>query len=155
MRKLIVSQWMSLDGVIQAPMSPDEDRDGGFRYGGWHADHMKDPASMQRVIRTVTEAGGFLLGRKTWEIFAAYWPTAPTEVAVLADPLNTRPKFVASRSLSAPLAWQNSTLLGTDVAKAVQALKRETGGPLSRSPGGGAGCPGRRSSGSGRAGGRC
>lgn len=130
MRKVIVSQFMSLDGVVQSPMSPDEDADGGFRHGGWHADHMKDPASMDRMIRTITEAGGFLLGRKTYEIFAAYWPTAPRELTVVAEPLNTRPKFVASRSLAAPLAWQNSTLLGGNVAKAVESLKRGTGGPL-------------------------
>lgn len=130
MRKVIVSQWMSLDGVVQSPMSPDEDADGGFHYGGWHANHMKDPASQERMIRTITEAGGFLFGRKTYENFAAYWPAAPKELSVVAEPLNTRPKFVASRSLSAPLAWQNSTLLGADVAEAVDTLKRGTGGPL-------------------------
>ena len=70
-----------------------------------------------------TEAGGFLLGRRTYEIFAAYWPKASAEQQVVAGPLNSKPKYVVSRTLSAPLGWHNSTLLAGDVAQAVAALK--------------------------------
>ena len=74
--------------------------------------------------------GGFLLGRRTYEIFAAYWPKASAEQQVVAEPLNNKPKYVASRALSGPLAWHNSTLLVGDVAAAVTALKQEDGGDL-------------------------
>ena len=76
------------------------------------------------------EAGSFILGRRTYEIFAAYWPNAPKEEQVIAEPLNTKPKYVASRTLSDPLEWQNSTVLQGDVAQAVAALKREDGADL-------------------------
>jgi len=78
----------------------------------------------------VTGAGGYLLGRRTYDVFAAHWPNASQEEQVLARPLNERPKYVASRSLTVPLAWQNSRLLEGDVADAVAALKREDGRPL-------------------------
>ena len=74
--------------------------------------------------------GGFLLGRRTYEIFAAYWPTAPEEEQVIAEPLNTKPKYVASTTLSDPLEWQNSTVLQGDVPAAVAALKQEDGADL-------------------------
>jgi dihydrofolate reductase len=82
------------------------------------------------VIENVTGAGGFLLGRGTYEIFAAYWPNAPEEEQVLADPLNALPKYVASRTLSEPLEWQNATLLRGSLREAVGALKSEEGGNL-------------------------
>ena len=75
-------------------------------------------------------AGGFLLGRRTYEIFAAYWPNAPEEEQVVAEPLNTKPKYVASTTLTNPLDWQNSTVLQGDVEEAVAALKREDGDDL-------------------------
>ena len=130
MRKVIASEWMTLDGVVQAPISREEDEDGGFRHGGWHVPHVEDPAFRRWVEETVGGAGAFVLGRRTYENFAAYWPHAPREEAALADPLNTRPKHVASTRLAGPLAWQNSTLLQGDAAGAVAALKREEGGPL-------------------------
>lgn len=130
MRKVIVSEWMTLDGVAQAPMSPGEDPDNGFRHGGWHVPHAGDAAFQQRVAETVGAAGAYLLGRRTYETFAAFWPNAPRDQAILADPLNHRPKYVASTTLSEPLAWQNSTLVRGDVADAVAALKREDGGDL-------------------------
>lgn len=126
MRKVIVSEWMTLDGVVQGPTRPDEDTDDGFEHGGWHARHLGDELFQAWVVENVTGAGGFLFGRRTYESFAAYWPGAPREEQVLAEPLNTRPKYVASTTLAEPLEWDNSTLLDRDVA----ALKREPGGDL-------------------------
>ena len=129
MRRVIVDEWMSLDGVVQAPGAEDEDTSGGFQHGGWHVPYF-DETSQKWVVENLTEAGGFLLGRRTYEIFAGYWPNASEEEQVLAQPLNTRPKYVASRTLSEPLAWQNSTLLQGDLAEAVVALKDEDGDDL-------------------------
>jgi dihydrofolate reductase len=78
MRKVIVNEFMSLDGVVQAPGDADEDRDGGFEHGGWHLRYFDD-LSQTRVLEGIVEAGGFLLGRRTYEIFAAYWPNAPAD----------------------------------------------------------------------------
>jgi len=129
MRKVIVEEFMSLDGVVQAPGGEDEDTTGGFEHGGWHMRYMDEPAQ-KRALEGIVEAGGFILGRRTYEIFAAYWPNAPKEEHVIAEPLNTKPKYVASRTLSDPLEWQNSTVLQGDVAQAVAALKREDGADL-------------------------
>jgi dihydrofolate reductase len=126
MRKVIADEWLTLDGVIQAPGQPDEDPSGGFQHGGWHVGYFDDLAQRQ-VVDSVVNAGGFLLGRRTYEIFAAHWPNASEEEQVLAEPLNSKPKYVASRTLAEPLAWQNSTVLQGDVADAVAALKREDG----------------------------
>jgi dihydrofolate reductase len=129
MRKVIADEWMTLDGVIQAPGQADEDTTGGFQHGGWHVGYFDDIAQRQ-VVDSVATAGGFLLGRRTYEIFAAHWPTASEEEQVLAEPLNTKPKYVASRTLTEPLAWQNSRVLQGDVAEAVAALKQEDGEDL-------------------------
>ena len=129
MRKVIASEWMTLDGVVQSPTRPDEDPSGGFAHGGWHMP-FADDVFMKWVVESVTRAGGYLLGRRTYEIFAAHWPNASEEEQVLAVPLGTRPKYVASTTLAEPLSWQNSTLLQGDVAKAVAALKQEDGGDL-------------------------
>jgi dihydrofolate reductase len=126
MRKVIANEFMSLDGVVQAPGGADEDTSGGFEHGGWHMRYF-DELSQKWVLESIVEAGGFLLGRRTYEIFAAYWPTAPEEEQVIAQPLNTKPKYVASTTLTEPLEWQNSTVLQGDVAEAVAALKREDG----------------------------
>jgi len=126
MRKVIVNEFLSLDGVAQAPGGADEDPSGGFRHGGWHMGYF-DESSQKWVLESLTEAGAFLLGRRTYEIFAAYWPNAPAEEEVIARPLNNLPKHVASRTLTEPLEWQNSILLEGDVAKAVTTLKREDG----------------------------
>ena len=129
MRKVIVTEWMSLDGVVQAPGAADEDTTGGFAHGGWHLPYFED-LSQQWVVETLTAAGGFLFGRRTYEGFAAHWPTASEEEQVVAQPLNTKPKYVASRTLTEPLGWQHSTVLQGDVAEAVAALKQEDGGDL-------------------------
>jgi dihydrofolate reductase len=104
---------MTLDGVIQAPGQPGEDKSGGFQYGRWHVGYFDDIAQ-GRVVESVVNAGGYLLGRRTYEIFAAHWPNASQEEQVLAE----------------PLAWQNSMVLQDDVAEAVVALKQEDGGDL-------------------------
>ena len=129
MRKLIVSEWMSLDGVVQAPAYPDEDRSGGFKNGGWHRPYL-DETAMKWNLEAITRAGGFVLGRGTYEMFAAHWPKASAEERPLAELLNQKPKYVASRTLATPLAWQNSTLLGADVGEAVAGLKQQKGGDL-------------------------
>jgi dihydrofolate reductase len=128
-RKVIVNEWMSFDGVVQAPGHPDEDREGGFQHGGWHLRYFDD-ISENWVVEAYAEAGGFLLGRRTYENLAAYWPTAPEEEQAVARPLNTLPKYVASTTLAEPLEWQNSTVLRGDVARALVALKQEDGKDL-------------------------
>jgi dihydrofolate reductase len=130
MRKVIVNEFLSLDGVAQAPGGADEDPSGGFAHGGWHMQYMQDEVAQAWVLGSIVDAGGFLLGRRTYEIFAAYWPNASAEEQVIAEPLNTKPKYVASTTLSDPLEWQNSTVLGGDLAAAVSALKQEDGGDL-------------------------
>jgi len=130
MRKVIVNEFLSLDGVAQAPGGAEEDTSGGFAHGGWHMRYMEDELARRWVLESIVEAGAFLLGRRTYEIFAAYWPKAPEEEQVIAEPLNTKPKYVASTTLTEPLAWQNSTVVEGDVAAAVAALKQEGGGDL-------------------------
>lgn len=127
MRKVIVSEWMTLDGVVQSPTSPAEDPSHGFAHGGWHARQFGDPLFQQSMVNTITTAGGFLFGRRTYDALAAYWPNAPEQEAMLAVPLNTRPKYVASRTLTSP-SWQNTEVLHGDVAAAVSELKRQNGG---------------------------
>jgi dihydrofolate reductase len=129
MRKVIADEWMTLDGVIQAPGQADEDTTGGFQHGGWHVGYFDDLAQ-RWVVNSVVKAGGFLLGRRTYEIFAAHWPNASEEEQVLAEPLNTKPKYVAARTLTEPLEWQNSRVLQGDVAEAVATLKQEDGEDL-------------------------
>jgi dihydrofolate reductase len=129
MRKVIANEWITLDGVVQAPSYADEDTTGGFEHGGWHTRYF-DELSMSWVVENVSGAGGYLLGRGTYEMFAAHWPNAPEEQQMLAEPLNTRPKYVASATLAEPLEWQNSTLLRGDIAKGVTALKAEDGRDL-------------------------
>jgi len=124
-RKLVVNEFLSLDGVAQAPGAADEDPTGGFDHGGWHMRYMEDEMAREWVLRGILDAGGYLLGRRTFEIFAGYWPNAPEEEQVIAEPLNTKPKHVASTTLTEPLGWQSSTVLEGDVAEAVAALKRE------------------------------
>ena len=129
MRKVVVNEFMSLDGVVQAPGGKEEDTDGGFEHGGWHLGYFEETAQ-KWVTQNILEAGAFVLGRRTWEIFAGYWPNAPEEERVVGDPLNTKPKFVASKTLTEPLSWENSHLLKGDAAEAVAELKRDEGGDL-------------------------
>ena len=126
MRKVVVNEFLALDGTAQAPGGADEDTSGGFRHGGWHMQYGAESG----VTKLIGEAGGFLLGRRTYELFAGYWPTAPEEVQMIADPMNTKPKHVASTTLTGPLEWQNSSLLSGALPDAVATLKREGGGDL-------------------------
>jgi dihydrofolate reductase len=114
---------------VQAPAYADEDASGGFNHGGWHLRYFDD-VSLKWVVENVSQAGGFLLGRRTYDMFAAHWPKASDEEQALAVPLNTLPKYVASRTLEEPLRWQNSRLLKWDTAAAVAALKSEGGKDL-------------------------
>jgi dihydrofolate reductase len=129
MGKVIVHTWMTLDGVTQAPGAPEEDTTGSFQHGGWHLPYFDD-TSRKWVADSYAAAGGYLFGRRTFESLAGYWPHASEEEQVIAEPLNTRPKYVASTTLTEPLAWQNSTVLKGDVAEAVAALKGQGGGDL-------------------------
>jgi dihydrofolate reductase len=129
MDKVIVHTWMTLDGVAQAPGAPEEDTSGGFQHGGWHLPYFDD-TSRKWVADSYTAAGGFLFGRRTFQSLAGYWPHASEEEQVIAEPLNTRPKYVASTTLTEPLAWQHSTLLQGEVAEAVASLKQQDGGDL-------------------------
>jgi dihydrofolate reductase len=129
MRRVIVQEWMTLDGVVQAPGMKDEDTRGGFEHGGWSLPYFEE-TSMKWVIENLNNAGGFLLGRRTYELFASHWPNASEEEQPMAEPLNSKPKYVATTTLSEPLEWENSTVLDGDVAKAVAALKKEDGDDL-------------------------
>ncbi len=121
MGKLIVTEFVTLDGVAQAPGAPDEDRDDGFAHGGWQAP-LVDPESVGVVFEQARSMNALLLGRRTYEIFANYWPSAPEEIP-FTGLLNGVPKYVASRTLAGPLAWQASTLVTGDVAESITALK--------------------------------
>lgn len=128
MRKVIVSTFVTLDGVMQAPGGSDEDRSGGFEHGGWQMPYFDDVAG-KAISEGMAAAGGFLLGRTTYEIFAAYWPNAP-EGDPIADTMNGLPKYVASTTLQEPLEWRNSTLLKGDVADEVAKLREQPGKDL-------------------------
>jgi dihydrofolate reductase len=129
MPKLTLLEFMSLDGVVQAPSYADEDQSQGFLHGGWNRLYI-EKISMQWIVESLTQAAGFLFGRRTYEMFAAHWPNASDEEQVLAKPLNELPKYVVSRTLSAPLPWKNSELLGNDTVKEVAELKKRIGGNL-------------------------
>ncbi|HEX5510292.1 MAG TPA: dihydrofolate reductase family protein [Actinomycetales bacterium] len=122
MGKLIVTEFVTLDGVAQAPGGPDEDLDGRFPYGGWQAPLMDEGAGAA-IFEQAKDMGALLLGRRTYEVFAGYWPNAPEQMPFTAL-LNRVPKFVASRTLTEPLSWQGSTLLGSDIAAEVGRRKQ-------------------------------
>jgi dihydrofolate reductase len=128
MRKLVVGTFITLDGVMQAPGGPDEDRDDGFRHGGWLVPYFDDKFG-EIMTEWTKRAGAFLLGRKTYEIFAASWPKSTDPADEIATALNTRPKYVASRTL-VKLDWNNSHLVNGDVAGEVKKLKLQEGGEI-------------------------
>jgi dihydrofolate reductase len=125
MRKIIVSEFVTLDGVMQAPGGPDEDRRGGFEYGGWQQLYY-DKLEGSIVINGIEASGGFLLGRRTYEIFAGYWPNQSSE-DTLASMINRIPKYVLSTTLKEPLTWSNSSLIKGDVEEEVTKLKQQDG----------------------------
>ena len=128
MRKLSITTFLTLDGVMQAPGGPDEDRSGGFEHGGWVVPLFTEDVG-QAIDKIFEPADAFLLGRHTYEIFAASWPHATDQGDPVATKLNTLPKYVASTSLR-EVEWQNSRLIEGDVAEAVAKLKGEPGGEI-------------------------
>ena len=127
MRKLVVQTFLTLDGVMQAPGGPGEDDDGGFAYGGWSVNYWDD--RMGQVMGEATSRPfAMVLGRRTYDIMAAYWPTAPEEEG--GKVFNDATKYVASRSRPDLEAWSNSVLIEGDAADGLAALKREDGPEL-------------------------
>ena len=124
MRKLIVSEFITLDGVIQSPGYPDEDPSGGFEAGGWQQRYFDDVFG-RAVIEGLAASGGLLLGRRTYEIFAGFWPKAPADDP-FAKIINGLPKYVVSTTLT-EATWQNSSIISGDVAAALTELKQTTG----------------------------
>jgi dihydrofolate reductase len=124
MRMLRVIEFLSLDGVMQAPGAADEDTEGGFHHGGWQRPYFDDVLGAT-AAEGMAETDAYLFGRKTYEKMAAYWPTAAED-----DPygrhMNSTPKYVASRTLQ-DVEWQNSTLITGDVAEEVARLKKQPG----------------------------
>ncbi|MBV8784360.1 MAG: dihydrofolate reductase family protein [Gammaproteobacteria bacterium] len=128
MPKIVVNAFLTLDGVMQAPGGPDEDRESGFIHGGWMAPY--DDDVMGRLISEgFADADGFLLGRKTYDIFANYWPKITDPGHPIASALNSRPKYVVSRTLE-HAAWNNSRLIKGDVVAELRKLREQQGRAL-------------------------
>ncbi|WP_458205130.1 dihydrofolate reductase family protein [Haladaptatus sp. NG-SE-30] len=122
--KLVVGTFLTLDGVMQAPGGPEEDRDGGFEHGGWSVNYWDE--QMGEIMEDqFAETDALLLGRETYEIFAAHWPNVDSDDPMAAK-LNSMPKYVASRTLDG-LEWNNSSLLTGDITAAVENLKTDRG----------------------------
>jgi dihydrofolate reductase len=128
MSKVVVNTNLTLDGVMQAPGHPDEDRRGGFEQGGW-ATPYADSVMAGAMGEGIAKGGALLFGRRTYEQFASVWPSQP-EDNPYATVLNNRQKYVASTTLREPLSWSNSTLLEGDAAEAVARLKEQPGKDL-------------------------
>jgi dihydrofolate reductase len=128
MRRIIVTTFISLDGVMQAPGGPQEDPTGGFTFGGWTAPHF-DAALGASMGEIFSRPFDLLLGRKTYDIFAAHWPYVTDLNNPIADLFNRVTKYVASRS-NPKLTWQNSQLLGEDVVAALKEIKSGDGPDL-------------------------
>jgi dihydrofolate reductase len=130
MRKLIVSTFLTLDGVMQAPGGPEEDQSDGFAYGGWSVnywDEMMGQVMGQVMGEAMSVPFDLVLGRKTYDIFAAYWPNAPEEAG--AKPLNDATKYVASRSRPT-LEWGPSVLIEGDATEGIEELQQGDGPEL-------------------------
>jgi dihydrofolate reductase len=123
MSKVVVIEHLTLDGVMQGPARPDEDRRGGFEYGGWGAQG-NDPAMMEVIGARMGGSWSLLVGRTTYEDFAKVWPNRP-KPNPFTEALNEVEKLVASTTLTEPLPWQGSTLLKGDAAEAVAELKKQ------------------------------
>src|SRR5262245_51545541 len=126
--QLTVTTFLSVDGVYQGPGGPDEDRSGGFDRGGWLAPHF-DEAAGEFITDVFGRVDAFLLGLRTYDIFAGYWPTHADASDPVANGLNTRPKYIASTTLKDP-QWSNCSVLQGDVASAVRDLKARDGREL-------------------------
>jgi dihydrofolate reductase len=121
-RKLVVSEFLSLDGVMQAPGLPDEDTEGGFQHGGWQTGYYEEQFA-DTMTKVIAGADAMLLGRRTYDIFAGYWPKSKEE---MAKPLNAMTKYVVSRTRQA-VEWENSVLIKGDVAPEVARVKQQPG----------------------------
>ena len=121
MGELIVTEFVTLDGIAQAPGGPEEDAAGGFEFGGWQAPIIEE-ASGERMFDEAKGMDALLLGRRTYDIFAGYWPHAPEEIP-FTGLLNRVPKYVASRTLANPLSWNAATVIEGDVVDAVARIK--------------------------------
>src|SRR5713226_9088353 len=128
MRKLVVGTFLTLDGVMQAPGGPDEDRDGRFENGGWSVKYW-DEMMGKLIVQQTLQADALLLGRKTYEIFAAHWPRVTDPKDPVAAKLNSMRKYIASRTLH-KAEWHNASLLRGDVGEAVARLKEQAGGEI-------------------------
>jgi len=133
MRPIITAAFVSLDGVMQAPGGPDEDRSGGFELGGWLAPFMDDVLGAEISELLITNTYDLLLGRKTYDIFASYWPSAgenPDEGnRQISKKFDAVTKYVATHDPST-LTWQRSRDLGNDVVASLRSIKQEEGPPL-------------------------
>jgi dihydrofolate reductase len=130
MRKIITNTFITLDGVIQAPGGPEEDPTGGFKYGGWSVNYWDEMMIKVMMDEVLAKPFDLLLGRKTYDIFAAYWPYVKNDPdklkAMAADKLNGARKYVVSKTL-AKADWQNSTLITGDAVKEIFELKKQDG----------------------------
>jgi dihydrofolate reductase len=127
MAKVVVFENVTLDGVMQAPGRADEDRRGGFEHGGWAVPY-SDEVAGKLAAEGMATTGGILLGRRTYESLHRFWPHQTDNP--FTEVLNRTTKFVASRTLTEPLPWQNSTLLRPDVVGAVAELRKGSGGDV-------------------------
>jgi dihydrofolate reductase len=126
-RKLIVIEFLTLDGVMQGLGSPDEDRDGGFAHGGWAAPYL-DETQMANALDGLASTTAYLLGRRTYEKMIGFWPDQP-DTNPMAAHLNATPKYVATRTLT-DLTWSNAHVLDGELAPAVRDLKAREDGTI-------------------------
>ncbi|MCF3963150.1 dihydrofolate reductase family protein [Streptomyces fuscigenes] len=125
MAQITATTFVSLDGVMQAPGGPSEDTSDGFRLGGWSVPY-GDETFGDYMAKVFEHAGGFLLGRRTYDIFASYWPRVTDPDNPIATGLNSLPKYVASATLTAP-EWHDTTVLEGDAVAAARKLKEQPG----------------------------
>lgn len=128
MRRIVVSEFVSLDGVIQAPGGEDEDTEGGFVHGGWTHPYWHDDIGAH-FDEAMSESDALLLGRKTWQIHGGAFEPMPAGDP-FGDVMNAMPKYVVSTTLATAEAWRNSTLIKDNVVEQVRALKAQSGGNI-------------------------